>query len=193
MICLNPISIRKKVVGKSNNGDRVSVPCGKCSACLSNRRNDWIIRLTEELKQHDCAAFLTLTYSDENLTFGYKSPTLVKEDLQKFIKLLRYYVNRPLRYYAVGEYGTKTKRPHYHLIVFNLHHINDIDNVQKAWTKGHSLVGDVNIRSISYVAKYHVNKVDNVEGEQKSFCCMSLKTPIGIAYVEKKKSFTLIN
>ena len=25
----------------------------------------------------------------------------------------------PLKYYAVGEYGGQTKRPHYHIVIFN--------------------------------------------------------------------------
>ena len=50
--------------------------------------------------------------------------TLFPRDVQNFIKRLRRHVeyhnpNAPkIRYFAVGEYGGKTQRPHYHLLIF---------------------------------------------------------------------------
>lgn len=51
-------------------------------------------------------------------------PFLSKPDLQNFLKRFRKYINKhtiyneQLRYYAVGEYGPRTFRPHYHLLFF---------------------------------------------------------------------------
>jgi hypothetical protein len=56
-----------------------------------------------------------------------------------------------LRYYIVGEYGTKTNRPHYHALIFN---IGDISTVDRAWTHGLVHVGSVNSASIAYTTKY---------------------------------------
>ena len=45
--------------------------------------------------------------------------TLQKSDLQKFFKRLRKKTHEKISYYAVGEYGDNTQRPHYHIILFN--------------------------------------------------------------------------
>lgn len=197
MRCISPITVRKKVDGWSDNGETIAVPCGKCAVCLSNRRNEWIIRLSEEMKQHNIAAFVTLTYNDESIVYGSKYPTLVKEHVQLFIKNLRYRVGK-IRYYAVGEYGTNTKRPHYHLIIFGLHPLNNLKDVQESWvsekkSRGNVMCAEVNVKSISYVAKYHVNKSDYPEGSLPPFPLMSLKPPLGIGYIDSKKKFHLGN
>ena len=53
--------------------------------------------------------------------FGFV-PYLRKEDLQKFLKRLRYYAKKVssdrLRYFACGEYGPVHFRPHYHLLLW---------------------------------------------------------------------------
>lgn len=70
--------------------------------------------------------------------------SLHKEELQKFFKRLRQNLKRKyheftplIRYYAVGEYGSKTKRCHYHAIVFGLDNYNDDHReiVKQSWTK----------------------------------------------------------
>lgn len=55
-------------------------------------------------------------------TDGYLN-MLSKIDLQLFLKRFRKYLskytNEKIRYYAVGEYGPQTFRPHYHLLFFS--------------------------------------------------------------------------
>ena len=161
MQCFEPISIRNPK-GLSA-ADRITVPCGKCAACLQNRRGEWTNRLKIELEDATSAFFITLTYNEEHVTYCNVA-SLVKSDLQKFIKRLRKSIEPyKIRYYAVGEYGTITNRPHYHIILFNLP-VDKIDNVRKAWTDkqgeeiGHIDVGAVTGASIHYVTKYHINK-----------------------------------
>ena len=75
------------------------------------------MRIMNEVRMHDVSCFVTLTYNDENLP---KDNTLVKEDLQKFWKDLRYRIfPEKIRYFASGEYGDETQRPHYHAVIFN--------------------------------------------------------------------------
>lgn len=101
------------------------VPCGKCYKCLNDRKNSWTFRLQQEAKNSISASFTTLTYSDSPLSFNGHQ-TLEPTDLQKFFKRLRKHINyhypntTPLKYMAVGEYGTKLLRPHYHAIIFNI-------------------------------------------------------------------------
>ena len=60
------------------------VPCGKCPACLNNRRLAWSFRFEAEAKRHPYNYFVTLTYSDE-----FVPPELSKVDATKFTKSMR--------------------------------------------------------------------------------------------------------
>lgn len=66
--------------------------------------------------------------------------------------------NRKIRYYACGEYGGETKRPHYHAILFDVDY-SDTPVIEKSWNKGFVKVEDVNIATISYVAGYVQKKL----------------------------------
>ena len=88
------------------------VGCGKCTECINLHKITWQHRLEDEKKCHEKSCFITLTYAE---TDGNLHP----EDLTKFIKRLRKVVAPvKVRYYACGEYGSKGKRPHYHLVIF---------------------------------------------------------------------------
>lgn len=173
MICISPITIKdpRNKAGVSY----LEVPCNKCGACRHNRRIEWTFRLKEEFQTAHNAYFVTLTIADEHLVYG-DSPTLVKSDLQKFMKRLRkeqsIYLDWKIRFYAVGEYGTKTQRPHYHLILYNVHPIT-IEHLPKLWPFGHVKVGQVTDASIHYVTKYHVNYDKEVAGRAPEFALMS--------------------
>lgn len=167
-----------------------AVPCGRCVDCLESRRAEWTLRIEEELKQHIDAQFITLTYSDENLTYGEKWPTLYKPDFQAFMKRLRTNVDRSdypskLRFYAIGEYGTTTLRPHYHVILFGLsRRLIEQNIIEKSWQLGHIHVGNVQRGSIHYVTKYHVNKGIYPPGSERGFALMSRRPAIGANYLK---------
>src|SRR5699024_7911545 len=61
--------------------------------------------------------------------------TLSPRDFTLFMKRLRYYYfekyKKELRFFACGEYGSSTFRPHYHAIVFNLD-LDDLKEVKKS-------------------------------------------------------------
>lgn len=179
MKCLHPLTL-------SLDGRRQFVPCGKCNYCLEARRAEWSIRLRSELRHSSNAHFITLTYSDDRLPVG-DPPPVVKDDLQKFIKRLRKlqsgYGEEKLRYYAVGEYGSKFGRPHYHVLMFNMR--NDVaERITDVWDKGIVDVGTVTGASIHYVAKYHVNRFGDFGDRAPPFCLMSRKPGIGAGYFE---------
>lgn len=72
-------------------------------------------------------------------------------DLTNFFKRLRKATKQTdIRYYAVGEYGSQTWRPHYHIILFNV----EIQHVLNAWDKGEVHFGNVSEASIGYTLKY---------------------------------------
>lgn len=192
MQCINPISIKNPNARSASI--RIQVPCGKCGSCRHNRRTDWSFRLKWELKQSITAIFLTLTYSDENLP---ENNTLVKKDLQNFFKRLRKenrkHSDKQIRYYAVGEYGTQTKRPHYHIILFNVSKQSE-KKMEKLWTFGHSKIGQVTDASIHYTTKYHINtKNEKIEDKEKEFSLMSKRPPIGHNYLQKNSQWHIEN
>lgn len=115
------------------------------------------------------SSFVTLTYADEYLPTDYG---LQKGDLQNFIKRLRSRKGRA-RYFAVGEYGARTLRPHYHMILFGhdfgddrievgRNEFGDIHywspELEEIWGMGQTRIGAVTKTSAEYCAKYCVEK-----------------------------------
>ena len=168
--CTNPVRLlpRRNQFGRYNlhpdqYPDGLLVPCGRCLACRISKRREWSLRMLHELADYDDAMFLTLTYNDDNLP---PNGSLVKADLQKFFKRLRKRLDadgRKIRYFACGEYGEQTQRPHYHAIIFGLS-LRDEDKqlVMDSWDKmswhvpqiRKQAFGMVEPDSIAYVAQY---------------------------------------
>lgn len=143
-----PITIVQKEYGRT-----LSVPCGKCLRCRNRRASSWSFRLMQEEKSHFTAWFLTLTYAAENLPISKNGfMTLQKRDVQLFMKRLRkaHAPGHKLKYYVCGEYGTKKKRPHYHMILFGA----SVEKIQPAWNMGEIYYGTVTGASIGYTLKY---------------------------------------
>lgn len=173
-MCLTPLTLvrvetDKPKMNQAPTKTRV-VPCGKCVECLARRRNAWSFRLYQEMQSSLSAFFVTLTYGiNEKERFGEEPPmsangflTLDKKDLQLFFKRLRKYETgkgnpAKLRYYAVGEYGTKNERPHYHIILFNLSQHTakrSMDVARNIWKKGNVDIAKCNIATINYTVGY---------------------------------------
>lgn len=161
--------------------------CGQCRPCRLNRRRVWTSRLMLESNLHEANSFITLTYDEEHLpTGGNLSP----KDLQDFLKRLRSALEPVrVRFYAVGEYGDETRRPHYHLALFGYmpddHKArNCLCVVCRSWGKGSCDVGTLTEQSAAYIAGYVLNKLSHKEyigvlGLVPEFCRMSLR-PHGI-------------
>lgn len=139
-----------------------------------------------ELKNCDVAYFITLTYDSKNIPLTeFNLDTLDKTDLQKFFKRMRKNRAEKFRYYACGEYGNKTNRPHYHFILFVTTYGYDYSlnmcnyHILKSWGLGLIHVGNVTPASISYVAKYVCTKDDVNDYVVKPFALMSRKPAIG--------------
>ena len=184
MECLSPVIITQD---DSRGVRRVPVPCGKCAACLSNRRSDWAFRLEMELKYcKSCAYFVTITYDDEHLPRAENgTPTLCKRDVQLFFKKFRKeFPDEKLRYFLVGEYGTDFKRPHYHFLLFGVHcDLASFEARLRVWRNGYYYVGTVTPRSIRYCANYCISVGDEPEGAEPVFCLMS--KGLGKRYIDR--------
>lgn len=179
---------------------KIEVPCGKCIGCRLKRSLDWAIRCMHESTLWEQNTYITLTY-DEKHCPGSVSVS----DVQKFIKRLRkYYAPRKIRYFAGAEYGSKTQRPHYHLLLFNCDFTDkrpvpsDQNNqlyvsqiLTDIWGKGSTTIGDVTQQSCQYVAKYVVKKISGDMAKRKygnknpEFGLMSRKPGIGQKWIEE--------
>lgn len=162
--CLYPRSV------KLDDSHYIPVPCGHCIACRMRRTREWSLRLEMEVKDYtiDEIQFVTLTYSDENLPvyvdfdeYGEVvgiTPTLMKRDVQTFMKRLRKRLDYPIRYFFVGEYGSRTERPHYHAIIYGLK-TADAYKVKQCWNNGFVLVKPFFNETTVYVAGYIQKKL----------------------------------
>lgn len=138
--------------------DAVPVPCGRCPPCKQRRVNSWVFRLLQEDKVSLSAYFVTLTYDGDHVPLSDNGfLTLKKSDFQNFMKRLRKLCGQAkLKYYAVGEYGSNNKRPHYHAIIFN---VPDEALFAQAWMLDGKQLGGVHVGSvtgdsIAYTMKY---------------------------------------
>lgn len=144
MECQKPIYLSKQ--------DMV-VPCGKCSFCCATLRSDWALRIHYEGRSHDVKKFVTLTYANAHLHWEGNTPQLHKRDVQLWLKRVRR-TGAKVRYFAVGEYGSQTFRPHYHVLLFG--NVSD-DVIREAWPLGLVHIGTVTDASIMYCLGYIVN------------------------------------
>lgn len=146
----------------------VEVPCGRCIECRLERSRQWAMRCVHEASLHEDNCFVTLTYDEEHLP---SDRSLNNRHLQLFFKRLRK-TGRKFRYYACGEYGETTRRPHYHAILFGIdfadkRRISGVGSntlyassfLESVWQQGLCSVGSVTFDSAAYVARYCVKKV----------------------------------
>jgi len=96
------------------------VPCGQCFACRCNRANEWARRIIHESVCHTYVTFLTLTYNEKYLPKNPRDKKKHISSIQLFLKRLRKVNPRPLRYFAVSQFGDKKGRLHYHFILFGV-------------------------------------------------------------------------
>lgn len=181
--------IKKKLPSPDGKGNvfNYKVPCGKCAICQINRRQDWAIRLLEEVKDSENSKFITLTYCDEKLFYNSLGCASVnKYHIQCYIKKLRRASKNKIRFYTVAEYGGRTNRPHYHVMLYNCPRDFD-DVVTKKWEFGNVYIGNITIKSSMYVTKYHVNKNDYPSKADKPFTLMS--KGLGKGYISRFKKF----
>ena len=182
-------------------------PCGQCLFCKINKKRDWISRLLLEAASHQVNQFWTLTYEDDRLPtqlapgpprlpggsevrelsrlsrvagVATQQGTLFKPDLQNFFK--RYRKNYgEFRYYAVGEYGEKRGRPHYHVLAFGAQISKE--SLKETWKLGDVHIGDVESASITYCVEYALKseKAQDLISLRRlpEFAAMSTKPAIG--------------
>ncbi len=106
--------------------DKGNLPCGYCPSCYALHALRRAVQSSCELHTQKLASyFFTLTVDPEHLPPDYYFP---KRWTQLFIKRLRKkFPNVKIRYEAVGENGSKTYRPHGHLLIYGLGDLPDLE------------------------------------------------------------------
>lgn len=172
MTCASPFFVKEH---------GILVPCGQCFGCRHNARRVWVLRMLLEATDHPDRAFVTLTYDNDHLPPGN---TLVPRDLTLWLKRLRKaYAPKTLRYFACGEYGSRTGRAHYHAILFGIDVQTATELVAKTWTAGMTLVLPADMEALAYVAGYVTKKLkkrrDPEEGQHPEFIRTSRRPGLG--------------
>ena len=120
-----------------------------------------------EASMHRSNCFLTLTYKEEP-----PGGSLNLYDITTFLKRLRRAIEpNTIRFYQVGEYGTRFGRPHHHVCLFGydfpdkwLHSksgdckLYRSDELERLWPHGFSTIGELNYQTAAYVARYVTKK-----------------------------------
>lgn len=192
-------------------------PCGQCKPCRINKRRIWSHRIMLEAIDHYSSVFATLTYDAKNEPEGR---TLDPRALQLFLKRLRkVYNGQKIRYFAVGEYGSKNGRPHYHIALFGFPKClrgqtrqskyppggplyrpccPHCETVRRIWGKGSIELATLEPASAAYIAGYTVKKMtakddERLNGRHPEFARMSLKPGIGAWFIDDVASTILEN
>lgn len=176
--------------------------CGTCPECLQKKSSLCVVRDIAEASYREHTCMCTLTYDnyirDSKGHIIGETPvnpdlSVCKRDVQLFIKRLR--AKHPdinLKYRIRGEYGSKTHRAHYHVILFGYdfpdrvflkkskrgNRIYMSPELTKTWGLGLCTVDCVCINSaiVRYCTKY-INKINN----SNEFMLSSTK--LGIDYL----------
>lgn len=185
-----------------NTGDTIPtymlVPCGKCELCREKKKSEWEFRaICENAVSETQPLFVTCTYDPEHLP----AEGLCKRDVQLFLKRLRfnltdsgYDVANKLRYFACGEYGSHTKRPHYHLILWNFPDMRTLHErlefISDSWQNGYCYVVPLTYGGVGYVMKYMRKAAPAPEGKAPIFFLSSRRNGgIGSKYLMDRYSF----
>lgn len=209
MTCLHPGT-------NPRNGKKF--PCGQCLPCRMNKRNSWNLRLQWEAAGHLSTLFIGLTYADEHVPLTRKgNPTLDPEHFRYWLRMLRRCHKNPIRYYALGEYGTEESRPHYHVHLFgdyplpypNCVYSQEQDGIQcmhrcsvdcfvkhirRLWYYGHATAYPCTPADLAYTTLHHVvGHEPPWPDSHRVFTSMSTHPGIGDNFFKNKRLVKHIN
>lgn len=199
----------KRGLNGGNLVKMVQIPCGCCRECLNDISRQWSFRIMQEAQLHDDNYFITFTYDEEHIPSNMMLDTKAISNLNKKLKvyLSRKGLKSDFRFYGVGEYGSTTARPHYHIIYFGLpipdlkfemltkdkNMVFSSKFLDSVWANGFVTIETLDIGSACYVARYcdkkkrltPAQKQDLVNrGIVPEFSRMSNRPGIGANYLE---------
>ena len=139
----------------------VPVKCGRCIECRKQKKREWIVRLSEEIRTDNKAYFITLTFNDKSFK-EIKRKLLIRENesydemnliatyaVRHWLELIRKYKKKSIKHWLITELGEDFGRIHIHGIVWCT--LSDLEK----WKYGYWYKGDyVNEKTINYITKY---------------------------------------
>lgn len=193
MKCISPYTKQGQAFG-----------CGQCLPCRLSKRRIWKTRILLEAAQYTENSFVTLTYEDKNLPGTHDGlPNLVPRELRLFLGRLREKLPTKIRFFAVGEYGPKTFRPHFHIGIFNFQNCGrgqtrqnlrgrcmwsgccpQCELVGNTWGKGDIEIRSLGTEKCEYLARYVTKKMTSKEdarllGRHPEFSRQSRRPGVG--------------
>lgn len=183
-------------------GDGQALACGQCRGCRAAWSREWALRCMHEASMHAVNTFVTLTYDDKKLPVN---ASLDREAFPLFMKRLRKSIEpAKVRYFHVGEYGTRTNRPHYHALLFGYrpedqkllavrgkYPVYTSEALRVLWPDGLHEFGEVTGASALYCAGYMKRKMTGSWAKLKygvrepEYGTMSRNPGIGAAWLDK--------
>lgn len=189
-MCLNPrlIANPKYKPNKKNGGVipairdirvlAVPIGCGECIECKRKKAREWQVRLQEDIRHHKNGHFITLTFSNEEITklyneintkvnkdtgeirtiWGYeKDNEIATVALRRCLERIRKETKKSVRHWFITELGHEgTENIHMHGIIWT----DNIKLIHKHWKYGYIWQGDyLNNSTVNYMIKY-VHKMD---------------------------------
>lgn len=133
----------------------VPTKCGRCIECRKQKQREWLIRMSEELKDNRNALFITLTINDKALKNLKEHKEENENDIatkavRRFLERIRWHTKKSIRHWFVTELGEEKGRIHLHGIVWCNRKI-----IEDNWGYGYVYIGDyVGEKTITYITKY---------------------------------------
>lgn len=163
--------------------DGWEVGCRKCLPCRINHARLWAGRILLESLCYERSSFWTLTYSPEHYP---KDGSLVLDHLRMWVRSIRRR-DVSLRYFGVGEYGSRTWRAHYHAVLFGVPENHPTPAL--CWDKGFVSAGVLTPERARYIGDYAVKNLrkktaPDLQGRAPEFMRCSLKPGIGAINLE---------
>lgn len=228
MHCISPLKASLKNDGSITFNNKKAIDglepfqivCRKCLPCRLNNAREKAIRAVHEARSHKNNAFLTLTYAEDHIgdsrlnykhfqdfmrTLRRKQAEKLYKDTHKAGKQITMKEAREKSYISfmvTGEYGDKTKRPHWHALLFNYwpqdtkylfmnkfgDNYYDSEELKKIWNMGHISLSELTFKSAGYVARYAAKKLTHGKDQEHDFDPIhktSSRRAIGRSWIER--------
>lgn len=177
----------------------VPIGCGDCMECRKKKAREWSTRLKEDIRHNKNARFITLTFSNKEITALYdeirteawlngteikgyeldnKAATL---GVRRFTERWRKKNKKTIRHWLTTEIGHRgTENIHMHGFIWTN---ENIEEIKEKWKYGNIWIGKyVNEKTINYCIKY-VTKKDLQHKHYKPIILTS--NGIGKGYTER--------
>ncbi|UPW41178.1 replication initiator protein [Sigmofec virus UA08Rod_5307] len=177
-MCLFPVKNRNVQSDAYRAGIKY-FDCGTCPECLRQRSNVWVLRAVAESRLHAYSCMCTLTYDNyaydsHGNIIGELPPDrdlhVCKRDIQLFVKRLRKKFGAGVKYLCNAEYGSRTHRAHYHILLFGVKFADShfykkskrgnviyrSETLTSLWHHGICTIDSINVRAnvAAYCTKY---------------------------------------